>query len=267
MTSNIRESGSAGRWGPLWGAQPDDWAWTEQQQIPTYEEVIRRVAIKAGERVLDVGCGAGTFLRMAADLGAQVFGFDASESLLDIARKSVPNADLRAGDMESLPYEDDSFDLVTGFNSFFYAADMVAALREAGRVAKTGAPVVIQVWGRPERCNLDALKRALGSLLPPTNPGAPPPPKLWERGVLEGIATEAGLTPESRFETSWAFQYPDTETMAQKMLAPGIVVAAVRHAGEAVVRAAIIDALAPYRAPEGAYRFENEWHYLIARAR
>jgi hypothetical protein len=35
---------------------------------------------------------------------------------------------------------------VTGFNSFFFANDMVAALREAGRVAKPGAPVVIQVW-------------------------------------------------------------------------------------------------------------------------
>jgi len=44
-----------------------------------------------------------------------------------------------------LLYEDDTYDLVTGFNSFFFANDMVAALREAGRVAKPGAPVVIQV--------------------------------------------------------------------------------------------------------------------------
>jgi len=49
--------------------------------------------------------------------------------------------------MEDLPWEDDTFDLVTGFNSFFFATDMIAALREAGRVARPGAPVVIQVWG------------------------------------------------------------------------------------------------------------------------
>jgi ubiquinone/menaquinone biosynthesis C-methylase UbiE len=55
--------------------------------------------------------------------------------------------------MEALPYEDDSFDLVTGFNSFFFATDIVAALREAGCVAKPGAPVVIQVWGPHERKN------------------------------------------------------------------------------------------------------------------
>jgi ubiquinone/menaquinone biosynthesis C-methylase UbiE len=204
---------------------------------------------------------------MAADLGAEVFGFDASESLLEVARKSLPNADLRAGDMESLPYDDDYFDLVTGFNSFFYAANMVAALREAGRVAKPGVPVVVLVWGRPERCNLDALKRALASLLPPPDPGAPPPAKLWEEGVLEGMVSEAGLTPESRFAMSSVFQYPDAETMVQKTLAPGVVVEAVRHAGEAAVRAAIIDALTPYRTQDGAYRFENEWHYVIARAR
>jgi hypothetical protein len=50
------------------------------------------------------------------------------------------------------------FDVVTEFNSFFYAADMLGALREAGRVAKPGSPVVIQVWGRPESCNLESLK-------------------------------------------------------------------------------------------------------------
>jgi ubiquinone/menaquinone biosynthesis C-methylase UbiE len=45
--------------------------------------------------------------------------------------------------MESLPYHDDAFDLVTGFTSFFFANDMIAALREVGRVAKPGAPVVV----------------------------------------------------------------------------------------------------------------------------
>jgi SAM-dependent methyltransferase len=259
--------GSAGRWGPLWGARPEDWAANEQQQRPTYEAALRRVGLAPGQCVLDIGCGAGTFLRLAADRGARPYGLDASESLLAVARKRVPGADLRTGDMEFLPYDDDFFDLVTGFNSFFFAADMVAALREAGRVAKPGAPVVVQVWGRPERCDLEAMKRALKEFLPPSPPGAPPPPRLWEQGVLEAIVAKAGLEPGHRFETSWAFEYPDMETMAKRMLAPGIVVAAVGRAGEDAVRAAIADALAQYRTPEGAYRLENEWLYVIARAR
>ena len=137
--------GSAERWGPLWGARAGDWARSEEQQVPAYEEAMRRVGLEPGQRVLDVGCGAGVFLRLAADRGAQPSGLDASEALLDLARKRVPEADLRLGDMEFLPYGDDGFDLVTGFTSFFFAANLVAALREAGRVAKPGAPVVIQV--------------------------------------------------------------------------------------------------------------------------
>jgi cyclopropane fatty-acyl-phospholipid synthase-like methyltransferase len=81
MTSRTPEAGSAARWGALWGARPDDWAASEEQ-TPTYEEAIRRVGIDAGQRVLEVGCGTGDFLRLAADRGARTFGLDASHELL-----------------------------------------------------------------------------------------------------------------------------------------------------------------------------------------
>src|SRR5918999_3121810 len=124
MTSTAAEPGSAERWGPLWGARADDWARTEDQQVPTYEEAIRRVGIEPGQRVLDVGCGSGVFLRLAADRGAKPFGVYASEALVAVARSRAPEADVRVAEMERLPYADDTFDLVTGFNSFFFAADM-----------------------------------------------------------------------------------------------------------------------------------------------
>ncbi len=47
---------------------------------------------------------------------------------------------------------------------------MVAALREAGRVAKPGAPVVIQVWGAHERCDLEAMKQIARPFFPPRRP-------------------------------------------------------------------------------------------------
>ena len=127
---------SAERWGPLWGARPSDWALSEDQQLPTYEDALGRVGLEPGQRVLDVGCGVGAFLRLVAARGARAYGLDASTALLDVARRRVPDADLRLGDMEALPYENDVFDLVCGFNSFFFANDIVAAVREAGRVAK-----------------------------------------------------------------------------------------------------------------------------------
>jgi SAM-dependent methyltransferase len=266
VTSTTPATGSAARWGRLWGARPQDWAATEEQQIPTYEEAIRRVGVERGQLVLDIGCGAGVFLRLAADRGAEVFGFDASEALIEVARGRVPDADLRVGDMQFLPYEDATFDLVTGFNSFFFAADMPAAVREAGRVAKPGAPVVIQVWGRPEACDLEAMKAAVRPFRPPPPPGTPPEPRLWDPGVLEQIAADAGLTPGTAFDHTWAFEYPNDETLVRGMASAGGLAELVGPSGQEALRAALLDALAPYRTPSGGYRLQNEWHYLVAYA-
>lgn len=265
MTAVTPTAGSAHRHGPLWGARARDWAVNEEQQLPTYEEAIRRIQLRAGQRVLEVGCGTGVFLRAASDCGARVVGLDASTELIELARERVPEAELHVGDMQFLPFESDTFDAVTGFNSFFFAADMVAALREAGRVARPGSPVVIQVWGRPERCDLTAMKQAIQSLLPPAAPPSAQP-GLWQAGVLEGMAEAAGLTPRSAFDLSWAYEFEDEQALADAMLAPGLVVELVDEVGEEPVRDAIVAGLAPYRTQDGGYRLENEWHTLIATA-
>jgi SAM-dependent methyltransferase len=268
MTEVVKtKSGSAERWGPLWGARPDDWTLSEQQQTPSYEEALRRVGgLEAGQRVLDVGCGAGTFLRLAADRGAEAFGIDASEALIALARERVPEADLLVGDMEALPYEDDSFDLVTGFTSFFFANDMVAALSEAGRVAKPGAPVVIQVWGPNERRDLEAMMKIAHPYLPPRPPDAPREPEFWKPGVLEEMATEAGLEPGEAFDLTWAYEYPDPDTLGRAMMAPAGIAVLVGAEREAEVRDAIVEGLAAFRTEQASYRLQNEFRFLIAHA-
>jgi SAM-dependent methyltransferase len=264
---SVESSGSAARWGPLWGARPDDWALSEEQQTPGYEEALRRVAVGPGQLVLDIGCGVGVFLGLVADRGAKPFGLDASEALIAAARTRLPDADLRVGDMESLPYEDDTFDLVTGFTSFFFATDMVGALREAGRVAKPGAPVVIQVWGPHDRNDLEAMKEIARPFFPPRPDDAPAEPTDYAQpGVLEAMATEAGLTPEESFDVTWAYEYPDDETLGRAMVAPGGLATLVGPSKEDAMKAAIVDGLAPYRTPEGGYRLQNEYRFLIARA-
>jgi len=265
MTSTTEARGSAERWGPRWGGRATDWAATEAQQLPTYEEAIARLGIGRGTLVLEVGCGSGVFLRAAADRGAQVSGLDASTELVELARAHVPEADMRVGDMQFLPYADDAFDVVAGFNSFFFAADIVAALREAGRVAKPGGRVLIQVWGRHERCSLDAIKPIVRPFFPGADPNAPPPPDLSEPGLVEGLASAAGLVPESTFDLSWAYVYKDEDALARSLLsAASVGDAAGRREGE--VRRALIDVLTPYRTPDGGFRLENEWHYLVASA-
>jgi ubiquinone/menaquinone biosynthesis C-methylase UbiE len=114
---------------------------------PLFDAVLREIAVGAGTALLDIGCGSGMFCQMAAKLGAQVSGLDAAEPLLAIARERTPLGDFRTGEMEELPYAEQTFDGVAGFNSFQFAASPVHALKEARRVARAGASLVITVFG------------------------------------------------------------------------------------------------------------------------
>ena len=171
--------------------------------------------------MLDVGCGSGEFCRLAATRGAAASGIDAAEGLIEMARRIVPGANLHIGPMESLPWDDDSSDVVTGFNAFQFAADMIAALKEAKRVARPGGQVAICNWSRPEASGLVAIMRALRELQPPPLPGArqPDPPAIGEPGVLEALALEAGLKPGKASEVDVPFEAPDEETLVRALLA------------------------------------------------
>ena len=251
----------------LWGERARDWAdvmegWNGWG-VPLYRHVLERVPVGTGTSVLDVGCGAGRFCRMAADRGAHVAGLDATAAFVEIARERVPDGDFRVGDMQRLPWADDSFDAVTGFNSFFIAADMVCALREAGRVARPGASVTMTVFGRPENCQSTALFGSLAQFAGPPSDDGDPGPALHEEGVLEGIATEAGLSPKEAGYLELAEEYPDLDTMLRGYMAAPPFRRAARGAGEETVRAALAEAIAPLEQTTGRFRLQDEVRYLV----
>ncbi|WP_372789795.1 class I SAM-dependent methyltransferase [Paraconexibacter sp.] len=266
-------AGSARPQADLWSERAQDWAEVMEGWngwgIPLYRYVLDHVTVSTGTAVLDVGCGAGRFSRIAADRGATVAGLDATEPLIEIARTRVLDGDFRVGEMEALPWADDSFDVVTGFNSFFIAADMTNALREARRVARPGGTVALTVFGRPERCQSTEVFSALKRFAPPGTgqaSSAPSAPGLHEEGVLEARATEAGLTPRHATYLPFAEEYPDLATMLRGYLAAPPFVRAARAAGEDAVREALSEALRPLETPSGRYRLRDEVRVLIASA-
>jgi SAM-dependent methyltransferase len=265
MTPQPRSNASAH--GYSWGSAAEDWAAIQEPQFrPAYEEVFRRIPVGPGVRYLDVGCGAGLAALMAASRGAEVAGLDASENMLSVARRRVPSGEFHHGEMEHLPFPDSSFDLVTGFNSFQFAANPVVALREARRVAKPGEPVAITTLGRPEGMEAATLIAALSPLLPPPPPGSPGPFALSDDTALREFVTTAGLTPVETFEVSCPWHFPDLETGIRGLCASGSAARARAHVGPAAVEEAYRQALANFRQSDGTCRVGATFRCLLAKA-
>ena len=107
---------------------------------------------------------------------------------------------------------------------------------------------------------------ALGPLMPPPPPGAPGPFALSAPGALEGLATEAGLTPGDAAEVSCPWTFPDLESALTALLSSGPAIKAIRSAGEAAARDAVTAAIEPFRQPSGGYVIGSAFRYLITTA-
>ena len=251
--------------GSWWGVGVRDWAAIQEGQVrELYDDVLARIGAPAGLRVLDVGCGSGLFCRLAADKGAQVWGLDAAEPLLDLARERVPESSFALGDMERLPYPGTVFDLVTGMNSFHYADDHRRALREARRVTVPGGRLVVATWGPPETCEASAYLTALSRLLPPLPDGGGGGPFALSGG-LAALAESAGWTPEEVRDVTCVWRYADLAEAQRGLLAGGpSSTRALREIGWDRAAEVVADTIAPFRVVDGGYRLRNVFRYLVA---
>jgi SAM-dependent methyltransferase len=257
-------TGTAAIQGELWGARARDWAEiNEPAWHAVFATAMEKAGAKPGRTVLDIGCGAGGALRIAREMGAAVTGLDASANLAAIARERLPGARIEVGEMEALPFADQSFDVVTGINSFQFAGDIVRAFAEARRVLRQDGTLLVLVWGRREDCELIAgTASAVFALLPAAPPGAPPPRPLHEPGVIEGLMRDAGLAPQASGEFAGELVLPDTEAAVRTVLSASE--RAIRHAGEKAVAEVIRTTLPPFTRPDGSVVWRNRFHWVTA---
>ena len=254
--------------GPAWSAAASGWfAYWADFATPAREAVARAAGVGTGTSVLDVACGSGEFCSLAGRLGARVSGIDAAAGLIAFARRRALGADLRVGPMEQLPWPAATFDTVTGFNAFQFAADYLAALAEARRVTKPGGRVVICNWGRVEDRDVQEMFETLRQASPGRPPGMPPydPPPIGEPGVLEELAEQAGLRPESAGQVEVPYHFADRATLERALLAFTPAYSIAPMDAEQAVRAAVDGPAERFRRTDGSYRFDNLFRYLIAR--
>ena len=124
----------------VWEELPDDpepWEWERRRAI-LLNEAWR------GERVLDLGCGAGRFVAALRAEGADPVGVELSEGALERARRNVPGADLRLlGADGTIPLDDSSVDLVWCSEVLEHVPDTSHALSEVRRVLRTGGRLLV----------------------------------------------------------------------------------------------------------------------------
>jgi len=115
----------------------------EHHHISITEQTLALMGLKPGERVLDLGCGAGWATRLIAGMvgggqrPGQVIGLDVSDEMIRRARaNSVAHENIMfvVGSAQKIPWEEDFFDKVLWFESFYYYADQERALAELFRV-------------------------------------------------------------------------------------------------------------------------------------
>jgi arsenite methyltransferase len=112
-------------------------------------QTIEALALRAGEQVLDAGCGTGLLVHgMSSTIGSQgrIIGVDLSNDMLELAKQrcsEMANIELQQGSVTELDFADNSFDAASCIQTLLYVDDVEMALSELYRVLKPGGRVAI----------------------------------------------------------------------------------------------------------------------------
>jgi ubiquinone/menaquinone biosynthesis C-methylase UbiE len=163
---------------------------TERLEVAAVMEFLAPVG---GKRVLDAGCGDGTYSLAAAERGARVTGVDLSEDILATARARVAArglaVDWRQGNVLALPFPDSSFDLAIAITLLCLVPDPQKALRELSRVLVPGGRLVV---GELHRWSVWAMKRRIRGWMGDSFWRGS---RFWTAGALRNLLADSNLRP------------------------------------------------------------------------
>ena len=169
---------------------------------PWVDDLLQRVQLAPGDRVLDLACGTGIVARVAKErLGrdAAVVGVDASPQMLAVARRVAPDIDWREGNAAALPVAaGEQFDVVICQQGLQFFADKPAAAREMRRVLAQGGRLAAATWRELEDNPLfrelhELAERRLGPVVDQRH-------SFGEASDVEALLTGAGFR-DVRVET------------------------------------------------------------------
>jgi SAM-dependent methyltransferase len=245
MATQGAEDGRQGRvdWRVVdegWGRNAVDFAsLIEPANCREYVALHHLLGIGAGDRLLDVACGAGLALELAAVRGARCAGIDASHRLLAVARDRVPQADLRVGDMHALPWADESFDVVTSFRGIWGTTP--DAVGEVHRVLVPGGRIGLTVWGHIKRSPGAWALAPFGLATETKVANQAAMVALGRPGAGEDLLARWGFVEIERTDIPFVFEFADPDAYARAVASTGPAHEAVQAVGEDAFRQFAVD--------------------------
>lgn len=215
-----------------WGRKAVDFATlSEPANCREYAFVHHQLGLGSGERLLDVACGSGLAIELARGRGATCAGIDASPRLVAVAQDRNPGCDICVGDMNAMPWDDGSFDVVTSFRGIWGTTP--GGVDEARRVLATGGRLAMTCWGNVGKSAgawmFEPFRWASGDKVDNQAHMV----SLGRPGVGEAFLDERGFEVAERFEVPFVLEYADPATYARGLASTGPAYEAIQDIGEA----------------------------------